>query len=346
MLLRTGYFLIIGCSLSCIGPLEAHHSAAAFYDMSTAATVEGRVERIRWVNPHVLVYVRENDAANSGRLWKIEGQAVNTLERQGVNADSIAVGDEISVVGAASRRGRPEMFAGVMRLSDGSEVVLADGIALELGILEQGLSTGEIVTNANEFAGGDSGNRGIFRVWSRRNGGYPLPPETGLRFTSAALAAQEAWDPLTDDTGLQCIPQGMPGVMINPFPIEFIDQGDTYVLRVEEWDAVRTIHMTLTDDSAISATDLGYSIGHWEDNTLVVRTTNISWPYFDDIGSPQTEAMEVIERFTLSDDGLRLGYSQTAFDPVTLVEPAVLTGRFWLEEGAEVKPFNCEYSQD
>jgi hypothetical protein len=35
---------------------------------------------------------------------------------------------------------------------------------------------------------------------------------------------------------------------------------------------------------------------------LVVETSDIDWIYFDDIGTPKTDAMEVVERFTLSED--------------------------------------------
>ena len=91
---------------------------------------------------------------------------------------------------------------------------------------------------------------------------------------------------------------------------------------------------------------LGISSGHWEGSTLVIRTSRISWPYYDDIGSPQSEEMEVIEHFALSDDGNRLDYVQTAFDPLTFLEPAVINGHFWLVPGDEIKPFNCDYASE
>ena len=100
--------------------------------------------------------------------------------------------------------------------------------------------------------------------------------------------------------------------------------------------------MTQDGDIDVPATPLGYSVGHWEDDTLIVRTTNISWPYYDDVGTPQSEAMQVEERFTLAENGSRLEYVQTAFDPLTFTEPAVRKGYFWLEAGAQIKPFNCQ----
>ena len=52
--------------------------------------------------------------------------------------------------------------------------------------------------------------------------------------------------------------------------------------------------------------------------------------------------MQVEERFTLVENGSRLEYVQTAIDPLPFTEPAVRKGYFWLEAGAEIKPFNCQ----
>jgi hypothetical protein len=50
---------------------------------------------------------------------------------------------------------------------------------------------------------------------------------------------------------------------------------------------------------------LGYSIGRWEGDTLVVETTGFNGRAWIDTGSghPQTEAARVIERFTRRDVG-------------------------------------------
>jgi hypothetical protein len=340
---RTTSFLVILASLVTFAPdARGHHSSAAFYDFSRVGEIEGRVEKVRWSNPHVIVEIRGMNERGVEELWTIEGDSINALQRKGVNVDSVRVGERVRVLGAMSRHGRPEMFAGVLYLADGREVVLADRIAVQFGIIEKQLSTGERIANADNALTSAERRKMIFRVWSRRAlEGYPRASEP-LRFTPEARAAQAAWDPVTDDPGLRCTPQGMPGVIANPYPIEFVDQGEEIILRIEEWDAVRSIHMTQDGNIDVPATPLGYSIGHWEDDTLIVRTTNISWPYYDDVGTPQSEAMEVEERFTLAENGSRLEYVQTAFDPLTFTEPAVLKGYFWLEAGAEIKPFNCQ----
>jgi hypothetical protein len=340
---RTTVLFLLLTGVTTLAPdARGHHNANAFYDFSRVGEVEGRVANVRWNNPHVIVEIMGRNSEGVEELWKVEGDAINSLQRKGVDVNSVKIGERVRVLGAVSRHGRPEMFAGILYLPDGREVVLADRIALQFGITNRALSTGERISSVGNALTTADRQKRIFRVWSRNAGeSYPRPAEP-LRFTPAALAAQAAWNPLTDDPGLRCTPQGMPGVVLNPYPIEFVDQGDEIVLRIEEWDTVRRIHMTRDSEVAVPATLLGHSVGHWEDDTLVVRTTNISWPYFDDIGTPQSAALEVEERFTPTENGSRLEYVQTAVDPATFAEPAVLKGYFWLEAGAEIKPFNCQ----
>ena len=72
-----------------------------------------------------------------------------------------------------------------------------------------------------------------------------------------------------------------------------------------------------------------------------LTTTRISEPYFDDLGTPQDEAVEIVERFILNDDEDRLDYRVEITDPVTFTEPATLAGFWYWNPGEEIKPFQC-----
>jgi hypothetical protein len=95
----------------------------------------------------------------------------------------------------------------------------------------------------------------------------------------------------------------------------------------------------------VAATPLGYSRGYWEGETLVVTTNRVSYPFFDIPpwwGMPQTEALEIVERFTLEGDSLV--YDFWAHDPTTFSEP-IDRPRFlvWTwEPGLEVEMDHCE----
>ena len=168
---------------------------------------------------------------------------------------------------------------------------------------------------------------------------YGSRPQSILEFTEEAIAAREALDPL-DNYAERCEPGGMPRIMRNPHPFEFVDHGSEISLASELYDLVRTIHMGSAPPPDAPASPLGYSTGRWEGNTLIVTTTRINWPYFDNIGTPQSEVVEMLETFTVSDDQTRLDYRLRITDPGTFAEPAIFE-RFWLALGERVELYDC-----
>src|SRR5262249_41487750 len=126
-----------------------------------------------------------------------------------------------------------------------------------------------------------------------------------------------------------CIPKGMPTIMEQPYGLQFEDRGTTIVLRIEEYDTVRTIHMSDGSAPSTAKSLLGYSSGKWEGKTLVVTTTGISWPYIAPNGLPQGPSSRLAERFTPAADGKRLAYTLTITDPDTFTTPPVLK-RAWV----------------
>lgn len=316
----------------------AHHSVSVFYDNEPTAQISGTVTQTAWVNPHIRITLESPEPDGSTKTWNIEAGSVNSLERNGIFREGLAVGSEITVIGRPSRLGRPAVYATEIRLSDDEAVALVGSFGeAQVEDLRASLDA-DVVAEA--------ATRGIFRVWlrGRAYGDSVNEIVTGhdLPYTASAVAARADYDPLTDDTALECIPQGMPGIMDNPFPIEFTKQGDDIVLRLEEWDTVRTIHMTGgSDPGSQPATPLGYATGRWDGDALVVETSRIDWPFFDDVGTPQSADVKTVERFSLSDDGSRLNYTITVTDPVTFTEAVTFDGYWVWAPGQAIKPYNC-----
>ena len=156
-------------------------------------------------------------------------------------------------------------------------------------------------------------------------------------------ASWAAFNPLTDSVAPGCRPKGMPTIMEQPYPIEFVNKGDTILLRLEEYDSVRTISMAANSNvDSLPKTLLGRSKGRWEANTLVVTTSAIDWPYLDPSGTPQSLSSRIVERFTPASDGARLSYTMTVTDPATFTEPLELTRSWVWRPGETVKPYNCK----
>ena len=71
---------------------------------------------------------------------------------------------------------------------------------------------------------------------------------------------------------------------------------------------------------------------------MVVRTARVDFPYLDDEGTPMSDEAEMIERFTVSEDGDELAYEITMTDPPNLVEPAIWDAAWRWMPGTEIRP--------
>ncbi len=121
--------------------------------------------------------------------------------------------------------------------------------------------------------------------------------------------------------------------------VEFVDEGERILLRIEEYDLTRVIHMMNAPTSG-EPTSLGYSTGRWDGDSLVVTTSSILAPQFS-AGIPLSESARVEERFELSDDQARLNFRVTVTDPDTFIEP-VTREKYWTWiPGVEIQPYEC-----
>lgn len=315
--------------------IGAHHSGSE-YDRTTIE-IQGQLLEVAWQNPHVHFIVRAADPSGKMQTWDIEANSLSILRRTDATPENLKVGDTIKVAGSPSRRAPNRMWAMNILAANGREIVLGPGIKPRWQAAASG-------SKSTWFEGGTAANKaaGLFRVWSTKfnePGGlwrrdYPL--------TDAAKKSRAAFNPLTDTVAPGCRPKGMPTIMEQPYPMEFVRKGDAILLRLEEYDTVRTIDMAPgAKVDLLPKTLLGRSTGRWEGETLVVTTSRIDWPYFDPSGVPQGPSSSIVERFTPASDGTRLNYTMTVTDPATFTSPLELS-RSWVWRPDEtVKPYNC-----
>lgn len=314
----------------------AHHSG--LYDDQNVVTLEGTIESIAWINPHVRVTLATVAENGEPELWEIEGTSVNALSRWGIERDLFRVGDRLRVRGPVSRFGRKAMIGATADLPDGERVVLWPNVASKLGLAETGVA-GLFPPPAGAPA--TAPVKGIFRVWTPR-GRSPALGLDALPLSAGARDAALLYDPITDDPALRCEPPGMPAMLETPYPIEFVDEGERILMRFEEWDGVRTVYLRPGGGPPVQEpSPKGVSFGRWEGRTLAVFTLYIDYPYFDDLGTPQSKDVTVLERYTPSADETRLDFEVTVTDPATFNEPVVRRGYFAYEPGEAIKPYNC-----
>ena len=323
--------------LVCPTPGFAHHAFAGVYEMDAVTEIEGEVTEVLWRNPHVRFSVRTPD----GAVWDVETNSVSIIRRMDVSPELLNVGDTIRVAGFPERRGRTAMWTNHILLADGRELVTRPGV--EPHWLGEALGSSEVwLADGTDARGTAAESRGIFRVWSTHfnavgrslfDGNYPL--------TDAAAALRAAYDPVRDNPTPGCTPKGMPWIMSQPYPMELVRAGEHIELRMEEFDLVRVIDMRGDATTDAPPTLLGHSAGRWEGEVLVVETRNISWRFFDSRGTRHSEALALVERFALSEDGSELNYTLTATDPATFTEPVTLDKQWVWRPGEVVRPFDC-----
>jgi hypothetical protein len=131
------------------------------------------------------------------------------------------------------------------------------------------------------------------------------------------------------------------------YAIRFVQAGADIVLKNEYRELDRFIYMTAEAATETRApTPLGYSTGRWDGDSLIVTTTDISWPYFQLYGLegvPQSLEATIVERFTANADGTGLTYDISATDPRTFTETVTAEGyrTFRWEPGFEFLPQDC-----
>jgi hypothetical protein len=318
----------------------AHHSYTEFNQRETIE-IEGTLTVVAWQNPHTRLEVR---VTGSGEpvLWDIETGAVNSMRRQGVPLDALQLGDTVKIAGWPSKRTAARLYATNL-LGRGHEMLFQSGVPRWPGAATHRES---FAASTSAIASGSEAPT-LFRVWAMDVNDPDTRPGFLNRhqysLTDAAKQAVAAFDPVTQSVSTGCTPKGMPLLMGQPFPIELVDRGDTILLRLEEYDAVRTIYMPGAAQRAPQqASALGRSLGRWDGGALVVETDLIDTPYFSSTGIPLSKAARTLERFSLGNEGRRLVYNLTVTDPATFTVPAEAMRAWVARDGEQVLPFDCK----
>jgi hypothetical protein len=328
----------MACLLVAPGAALAHHSFAKF-DGRRTIELEGDVLEVRWQNPHVHLTVRGRSEGGPVTNWDLETNSPGILRRTGIDASQIKVGDHVRVAGNPAVDGSAELSARNVLLADGRELLLS-GNELHFSGRSVGGMSGWLVTEGDK----SRPELGLFRVWSSTSASaMTLFPNRDYPLTASARRAFDNFDRVTESQKManNCAPKGMPWAMEQPYDLAFERDGNDIVLRLEEYDIVRRIHMNWQGDRAAQPASIhGFSTGTMDGNTLVVTTTNLSSKNFKWEIPASTQA-SIVERFAVTDQGDRLDYEITVTDPEVFTEP-VRMSKYWLSiPGQVLDAYNC-----
>lgn len=129
----------------------------------------------------------------------------------------------------------------------------------------------------------------------------------------------------------QCLPAGIPGDML-VLALKLIQTPREIVMLTEIASPPRQIH---TDGRHLPKDPdpswMGYSIGKWEGDTLVVETAGLKDGWLDGFGHPRSEQMRITERYRRRD----FGHMDLEF---TFNDPKYYTKPFGLKTALELVP--------
>jgi hypothetical protein len=194
-------------------------------------------------------------------------------------------------------------------------------------------------TGVWEVGFGGPGGRGAGGRGGRAGG-----PPAGPQLTAAYAAKRQARlaNPPEDSQAANCLPPGMPGIMGQPYPMEFLLTPGLVTIVIEAYTQVRHIYTDgrpLPDDP--DPKFHGTSIGHWEGDTLVAETVGFSPQTDIAANTPHSEKMKIVERFRLSDPDT-MTIETTVTDSDALTAPWVSTRTLRRHRAWTIAEYICE----
>jgi len=146
-----------------------------------------------------------------------------------------------------------------------------------------------------------------------------------------------------DHPGVHCLPSGIPEKDMVPGPYKIIQIPGEVVILYES----RTIFRQIFTDGRPLPDDpnpawQGYSIGHWEGQTLVVETAGFrDKGWLDMAGHPASESLHTFERFTRRDIG-HMDLQVTIHDPKAYAKDWTVNAKVHLLPEDELIEHICE----
>jgi hypothetical protein len=168
----------------------------------------------------------------------------------------------------------------------------------------------------------------------------------GLPLTAwgAQTRAQRKGNNNKDNPDALCLPLGLTQLHMHPQPRKVVQTPREIVILYEANGNVRQI---LTDGRALPNNDptawwYGYSVGHWDGDTLVVETTGFRDDVWLDVeGSPLTSSGKMTERWRRVKFGL-MQIDITIEDPKAYSKPFTVRVNHQLMADTELMEFVCE----
>ena len=149
-----------------------------------------------------------------------------------------------------------------------------------------------------------------------------------------------------EDPQAYCVLSGVPREHVVPYPFKILNSAGEMVILYEALHSYRQIFMDgrpLPKDP--NPTWMGYSVGHWEDDTLVVQSSGfVDNNWLDNGGHMGTEALRLTERFRRPDFG-HIQLELVIDDPKAYTKPWTVHLTFNATPDTELIEYVCSENE-
>ncbi len=347
--LRSLPRLLAACSVLLGATLAfAHHGVTTKFDPAKRQTLQGRVSRVDWANPHVHLFMLIEQ--NGEELpWYVELESPQLLEINGWSEDSIKPGEVLQIEGSLARDGSRQLWGDNVKRTGSSEALLTTAKFPTL------LST--IAARSAEATPRWPDNLPRLGAAPGRSG-YWVPTintlqEDGANVTMAAngqlanvndaakVAPLQEWALKlyqsrqnnflrSDPTFVECRPPAGPRKWLNPFGVQLLEDKALDRVFVIAGDGNHDWHLIYTDGRELDSEDFqldasnllyyGRNSAHWEGDSFVIESSAYNEKFWLPGGLPHSELMHATEKLTRTDYDT-LNYEITINDPGTYTRP-------------------------
>jgi hypothetical protein len=148
-----------------------------------------------------------------------------------------------------------------------------------------------------------------------------------------------------EDPQAYCVLSGVPRENVVPYPFKILNSTGEIIILYEALHSYRQIFMDgrpLPKDP--NPTWMGYSVGHWDGDTLVVQSAGfVENNWLDNGGHPGTEALRLTERFHRRDFG-HIDLQMTIDDPKAYTKPWTVQLQFTAAD-TELIEYVCDENE-
>ena len=188
---------------------------------------------------------------------------------------------------------------------------------------------------AHPYVPNNTGRQPTFRVANVNNANLTLFAKDELKKSNdevlrgKAMYARES----------RCWATGVPTYLLNPAQPTFFLQTPDKVTMIWQMDhQVRHVYLNVPHSEKPKPSWYGESIGRYEGDTLVVDTVGQNTKTFvDNYRTPHSEALHVVERYRLVDEGKMLQAEVTIEDPAVFIQPLKVVHRWRRVQGPMVE---------